>query len=49
MEVEFSLINGLMFGIESVQGPEDFNFHWAVVVDFAFFRLMFFKSIDDLE
>ena len=39
--VSLSFMNGLMFGIGHITGDEDDDFHYLIVVSFAFLQLTF--------
>jgi len=37
------LINGLQFGIEHISGEDEEEYQHAIVINFAFLRLVFMK------
>jgi hypothetical protein len=47
MVVMLELVNGLQFGVEHISGEEDDEYHYAVVINFSIFRLVFMKMKED--
>jgi len=47
MVVMLELINGLQAGVEHISGEEDDEYHYAIVVNLALFRLVFMKMKED--
>jgi hypothetical protein len=45
MVVMIELVNGLQFGIEHISGEDEDEYHYAIVVNIAFFRLVFMKML----
>jgi len=41
--VSLDFMNGLMFGIGHIDGDEEDDFHYMIVISFAFLQLTFIK------
>ena len=47
MVVMLELINGLQLGVEHIAGEEDDEYHYAIVLNVTFLRLVFMKMKQD--